>query len=64
MMIMLSKRDYDDLLKRCSNADILADEKFNDLKERLRKELEKWVRNPNDPGQWGPGVRKLLELLN
>jgi len=36
-MVLLSQREYNDLLKRSGNADILAEEKMDKLKGQLRE---------------------------
>lgn len=49
MMVLLSQKEYNDLLKRCGNADILAEEKLDILKKALLKELGLLIREPLNP---------------
>lgn len=61
MQIILTKEEYDDLVKRATSCEVTSEEKFEELKKKLRQMVGEEYRRAGDTFRYTP--QDLLRFL-
>jgi|GEM_PF-4936479 len=63
MMVLLTKREYDDLVKKAHCTGLLAEDKFNEMKQAFKAQLRTQLNEAGckHPSEVYQTIRELLE---